>query len=73
MSGISPSNFVLICSKEEENRLDFYDLEMRMLNDENFYNFWVFDLLAGIIDERETMKLEQLIERFMYDDNSYEC
>ena len=73
MSGISPSNFVLICNKEEENRLDFYDLEMRMLNDENFYNFWVFDLLAGIIDERETMKLEQLIERFVYDDNSYEC
>jgi hypothetical protein len=46
---------------------------MKMLTDENFYDFWVFDLLAGIIDERETMKLEQLIERFVYDDSPYEC
>ncbi len=46
---------------------------MRMLTDENFYNFWIIDLLSGIIDERETMKLEQLIERFVYDDNAYEC
>lgn len=42
-----------------------------MLTDENFYNSWIYDLLAGIIDERETMKLEQLIERFVYNDNAY--
>jgi hypothetical protein len=44
---------------------------MKMLQDNNFYNFWIYDVLVGIIDERETMKLEQLIEIFLYDDNSY--
>lgn len=33
MLGISASNFLLICNKEEENKLDFYDVEMRMLTD----------------------------------------
>ena len=33
MFGVSATNFYQICNKQSENALEFYDLEMRMLND----------------------------------------
>jgi hypothetical protein len=50
-----------MCQKEDEWQPCFYDMEMKMLTKDNFYTGWLWELLAGIIDERETMKLEQLI------------
>lgn len=40
---------------------------------EKCLQYFIYDVLTSIIDEKETAKLELLVERFIYDDKVYEC
>jgi hypothetical protein len=72
MLGISVSNWLNICTDYSSLPLAYYDPEMELL-DERCLHFFISDVLSTIIDEKETAKLELLVERFLYDDKVYEC
>lgn len=72
MLGISVSNWLNICTDYDSLPLAYYDPELALL-DANTLQHFINDLLSTIIDEKETAKLELLVERFIYDDKVYEC
>lgn len=72
MIGISVSNWMIVCTDYESLPLTYYDSELQAL-DENCFKYFVKDLLSSILDEKETSKLELLVERFVYEDKVFEC
>jgi hypothetical protein len=72
MLGISLSNWLNLCSDYESLPLAYYDPELALLDDTSLRCF-INDALSSIIDEKETAKLEALVERFLYDDRVFEC
>ncbi len=60
MIGISVANWMLICTDYDSVPLPFYDNELQALDD-NCFRGWAREVLSGIIDEKETAKLEQLV------------
>lgn len=60
MIGISVSNWINICTDYETLNLAYYDEELKEL-DEKCLNFFIYDMLSSIIDEKETSKLELLV------------
>lgn len=72
MLGISLSNWLTYCSDYEALPLAYYDPELALLSEASLHVF-IHDSLATFIDEKETAKLEALVERFLYDDRVFEC
>lgn len=70
MSGISLSNWLLLCCDYASLPLSYYDPDLEVL-DENCLHYFIVDVLSSIIDEKETAKLEILVERFKYDDKVF--
>lgn len=72
MLGISLSNWLIICADTTSLPLAYYDPDLALLDEPALTRF-ISDVLAGIVDEKETAKLEALVERFVYDDRVFEC
>lgn len=72
MLGISVSNWLNICADYQSLPLSYYDPELATL-DEKCLQYFIYDTLTSVIDEKETAKLEVLVERFVYEDKVFEC
>ena len=72
MHSISMANWILLATEYESVPLSYFDEEMDHINHECFIAY-ADDLLSSIIDEKETAKLENLIEKFEYQDKKFEC
>ena len=70
--GISLSNWMLICCDYAALPLAYHDQELEAVDDACLHRF-IMEVLTGIIDEKETAKLELLVERFKYNDKVYQC